>query len=112
MKVGLFIALIKTAILIDDDYYRRKIVSSTGYEDPATAMDSLIDNPRNPNRPALPEHELPHLSQPEVCVQDFQVAVNRNAPSSSWRHLRRKISKNSLLDALIIQSKRLLSMIS
>ena len=46
MKVGLFVALIKTAILIDDDYYRRKIVSSTGYEDPATAMDSLIDNPR------------------------------------------------------------------
>lgn len=87
--MGLFIAMIKTAILIDDDYYRRKIVSSTGHEDPATAMDSLIDNPRNPNRPALPEHELPHLSQPAVCVQDFQVAVNRNAPSSSWRHFRR-----------------------
>ena len=60
--------MIKTAILVDGGYYRRKIVSSTGYEDPATAMDSLIDNPRNPNRPALPEQELPHLSQLAVCV--------------------------------------------
>ena len=45
--------MIKTTILVDGGYYRRKIVSSTGHEDPATAMDSLIDNPRNPNRPAL-----------------------------------------------------------
>ncbi|MBE6434827.1 MAG: hypothetical protein E7030_01305 [Akkermansiaceae bacterium] len=43
----------------------------------------------DPNRPALPEQELPNLPQPAVCVQDFQVAVNRNAPSSSWRHFRR-----------------------
>lgn len=26
MKVGLFFAMIKTAILIDDDYYRRKLL--------------------------------------------------------------------------------------